>query len=495
MGRQAGRITATVCHTLVVGALALAGCDHPKTPVRDDAGREDASAAGRDVAAGDAPPRADGASSVSDAAGAAVEAGDAAPSALDGDAPRACIPTPVDADIPVDADAGATTNDAGLDARGGPTTLPNGMCVRGAQMIHGECSCFVAFPTVCSAACTNVTADHENCGACGRACAPSALCTGGVCGSAVTPVVPGHSGCAGLTLAASGGSLYWTDRSRGTVNRLSAACGAQTLASNEVNPSMLVVSGANLFWTSPSSATVATIRKLSLAGGPPAELVTETDLSGGIPGLAASDDGTTLFYSAASKVRGVPVSGGAPFDVAIEDGGDRPMALAVSGGTIATLTVLEGNLDAVTFQPGVVASCGKPDPTDPTGQRLLNVNCARLARGFPEVFTDGLLLRDGNVIWSSFGFVRSTPINPATSATDQTFTQTLMGGEVTSLAAGPGAVIFLGEDGFIERMSTTSSAPKATALQRGQLKPGSMLVLGSSLYWSTGDCAINRASF
>ena len=222
--------------------------------------------------------------------------------------------------------------------------------------------------------------------------------------------------------------------------------------------------------------------------------MTETDLLGGFPGLAVSDDGATLFYSAVAKVRGVPVAGGAPFDVAVEQGGDLPMALAVSGSTLAYLTGINGDLDVVTFQPGVVASCGKLDPTDPTGEQLLDVNCTRVARNVAEPFVGGIFLRDGNAIWSSFGFVRSNAVGVSTSVLDQPIASTLKSGVVTALAAGPGAEIFLGEDGFLERTSTTSSAAIATAMERGQPTPASIVVLGTNVYWSTSDCAINRTS-
>jgi hypothetical protein len=485
MARKAGTIAATVWHALVLGALALGGCGHSKSPAGpavEDAGREDASAGGGG-GAGDAPAPADGVGSVGDASDAVVEVGDAPPGPqgadADADADQACVPTPVDADLPVDGDEGAPANDAALDARGGPVNLPDGGCARFAQMVHGECSCRNE-SIVCDQACTDVATDPDNCGACGRACAPSAMCAARACGAAATVVVPGHPGCFGLRLAAGGGVLYWTDWSRGTVNRLSASCGAQTLASNETNPSLLVVSGASLFWTAPSTASVGTIRKVSLAGGPAVDFVKETDLAGGIPGLVASDDGATLFYSAGSKIRGVPIAGGAPFDVAVEDGDDRPMALALSGTTIATVTA-QGNLDAVTFRRVGVASCGG----------AANVSCLRLASAFPEAYTDGLFVRDGDVIWSSFAYVRSSPIDPA--ASQQPIAQTWMHHDVTSLAAGPGAVVFVGEDGFVEKTSTTSSATIATPIQRGQVKPASMVVLGASLYWSTDDCTINRA--
>jgi hypothetical protein len=500
MRRRQGWVTAS--GVLVLGALALASCgtNHPATKPANDGGHEDASATGRDASA-DATARdagggggddRDGDGSVSDTKG---QPTDPATDASVGDVAQACVPVPVDADIPVDGGTGTTSTDAQGDARGGSASLPNGLCVKNAIEVHGECRCHNEVPTVCGAACTNVATDPDNCGACGRVCGPSSICAGSACGPSATPVVPGYQDCEGITLTAGPGVLYWTDRHHGTINRLSAACGAQTLASKEVNPSLLVVSGTSLFWTAPSTGTVTTIRKLSLLGGSPVDLVTETDLRGGIPGLAISDDGATLFYSAVTKVRGVPVAGGAPFDVAVEEGGDLPMALAISGSTIAYVTGINGAVDVVTFHPGVVASCGKLDPTDPMGQRLLNVNCTRAAGGSSEPFTGGLLLRDGNVIWSSFGYVRTNPIDVSASMLTQPIASTLMNGVVTALAAGPGADVFLAEDGLIERTATTTSTGIATAIERGQSNPSSIVVLGANLYWSTNACAINRTTF
>jgi len=478
---------------LVLGALALAGCDssHPAMKRANDGGRADTSAAGRDASAETTVREAGGADARGDVTSAPRDAATEAPMDV---LAQACVPVPVDADIPVDGGP-ATATDAEIDARGGGAELPNGMCVKNATQVHGECRCHDEVPTVCGAACTNVATDPDNCGACGRVCAPSSLCAGSACSPAATPVVEGHQDCEGIALTAGPGVLYWTDRHRGTINSLSAACGAQTLASQEVNPSLIVVSGTNLFWTSPSTGTVATIRKLSLLGGPPVDLVTETDLFGGIPGLVASDDGATLFYSAATKVRGVPVAGGAPFDVAVEEGGDRPMDLALAGDTIAYVTGLDGDLDVVTFHPGAVASCGKLDPTDPMGTRLLNVSCTRAASGVGPPFSTDLFLQGGNVIWSSFGYVRSNAVDVSASTLPLPIASTLMRGEVTALAAGPGTNVFLAEDGFVERTSTTNSDGIATAIQRGQPKPSSMVVLDANLYWSTNACAINRTRF
>lgn len=483
---------------LVLGALALASCNtnHPATKPANDGGHGDANAAGRDASA-DATARDDGGGEDGDgsAGDTAGQPNDPAAEASGDDVAQTCVPVPVDADIPVDGGTGTTSTDAQVDARGGSPSLPNGLCVKNAIEVHGECRCHDEVPTVCGAACTNVATDPDNCGACGRVCGPSSICAGAACSPSATPVVPGYQNCEGITLTAGPGVLYWTDRHHGTVNRLSAACGAQTLASKEVNPSLLVVSGTSLFWTAPATGTVTTIRKLSLVGGSPVDLVTETDLRGGIPGLAISDDGATLFYSAVTKVRGVPVAGGASFDVAVEEGGDLPMALAISGGTIAYLTGINGAIDVVTFHPGVVASCGKLDPTDPMGQRLLGVNCTRASIGSSEPYVGGLLLRDGDVIWSASGYISSNPASGPAPMLNQPIASTLMNGQVTALAAGPGTDVFLAEDGFIERTSTTSGKGIATVIQRGQPSPSSMVVLGANLYWSTNACAINRTSF
>jgi hypothetical protein len=400
-----------------------------------------------------------------------------------GNAAPGCVDGPFDGGV--QASGGIST------IGGGSPTLSDGRCVPGAFPHGGICACQSDTPTVCDEMCTDVTLDAENCGACDRACAATATCNGGACGPSVTSVVPDAPGCGALHLVTTPGVLYWTDQGHGTVKSRSAGCVQTTIASNETNPGIVMVAGPYLVWVNSTVAgtmTTSTIRKVLLTGGTPSDVVTEVNATGGILGLASGPRGTTLFYSAGTKVRGVATLNGAPFDVASEELGGIPTALAIDGATIAYLTDLNGDLDVITVEPGVVASCGKRDPTDPSGEGLLMVNCTRVARSQGSPFFGGLVLRNGAVYWSNDGAIQANAATPNASEGNEQITFSNGSGMITAFISGS-TDFYFGEDGFVERTPPVV-ASTAIDLARAQAAPSSMALDVGRLYWSTG-CAIN----
>jgi hypothetical protein len=391
-------------------------------------------------------------------------------------------------------DAGATSSrgDVG-DASGSPTSS-NGNCVPGAFKRGGICACQSSAPTVCDEMCTDISLDPENCGACDRACAATATCNAGACGPSVASIVPDAPGCVALHLASSPGVLYWTDEGHGTVKSLAANCTQTTIASHEQNPGMIIVAGPYLVWVSSTvsgTTTTSTIRSVLAAGGTPSDVVTEVNDTGGIRGLASVPRGTELFYSAGTKVRGVVLQNGVPFDVAREELGGVPTALAIDGDTIAYATDIDGDLDVVTVVEGTVASCGKHDPNDSTGESLLMVNCTRVARSQGDLYFGGLVLRNGVVYWSNDGEIQSNAATPNAAPNNETITTSSGGNAVTALVA-DATDFYLGEDGLVEKASAVVGAT-AVNLARAQAAPSSMALDVGRLYWSTG-CAINATA-
>ena len=156
-----------------------------------------------------------------------------------------------------------------------------------------------------------------------------------------------------LNLAVGASTLYWTDRGHGTIMSQPVAGGAPTtIASNEMSPWLIALGATDVFWVDVVSATpvdadagatgvttTATLRAATLAGGAPRDLVTETNLNGGIQGLVASEDGRTLFYSADDAIRAVPAAGGPAFDVGREDKGYAPARAPRATGNLIAFAV------------------------------------------------------------------------------------------------------------------------------------------------------------
>jgi hypothetical protein len=121
-----------------------------------------------------------------------------------------------------------TTGAAGTTAQtdGGSATLPDGGCAVGAYARNGVCSCQTDMPTVCAGTCTNIMTDESNCGACGTVCKATATCTAGHCGPEAKTIVPANAtGCQGLHIAVSGGTIYYTDMGAGKVSSVAVAGG------------------------------------------------------------------------------------------------------------------------------------------------------------------------------------------------------------------------------------------------------------------------------
>jgi hypothetical protein len=389
-----------------------------------------------------------------------------------------------------------------LDAVGGSATLSDGRCVAGAFTHDGVCACQPSAPTACGAGCTDVTMDVDNCGACGHACAANVGCIDGRCTSPVTNVVPAAPGCEAIDVAVGGGRLYWTDQGHGTVKSEPVAGGAATtISSKEASPWLVTIAGSTLFWIDVVSAqpgmgangvqmttTTATIRKATLPGGKPGDLVTETNINGGIQGLVVSEDGSSLYYSADTDVKVVPVAGGAAVTVGHEALGGIPTALALHGSSIGYVTRFNGDVDVIAVMPGQVATCGTYDSST---MQLIEVNCTRLAQGQGSpLFTD-ILIQGDDIYWSNYDSITVNSALPQAGRNNQQVTSG-MGGNLTAMLGAP-AFIYFGEDGFVER---TPYAPGSTAdvIARGQKAPTSIAVDATRVYWSTGDCAINGTS-
>jgi hypothetical protein len=330
--------------------------------------------------------------------------------------------------------------------------------------------------TVCGGKCLTPSAlafDPENCGACGNTCAPTAVCVSGKCGPGVTNVVPAAPGCTEIQLAAADGTIYWTDKGHGTVQRQTGAGGAATtIASNEVMPGRVRVGGTSLFWLSPP----ATIRKVTLPGGAPADVVTAT--VGTISDFVVSQDGLNVYYAIGATVMKVPASGGTSVEAASAgadlDGGppQDPLELAIEGSFLGYAR--RQDVGVVTLADGVVASCA----TDPNGV-YVGINCvSQFHQGDPVGRGRGLFLRNGTP-YVSFGGSISNFI-------------TVSSGGVYEIAGDSNALYMI-----IARAAGATDIASApfgvnsyeTILARGQGGARSLAVDATNVYW-TKDCGI-----
>jgi hypothetical protein len=303
----------------------------------------------------------------------------------------------------------------------------------------------------------------------------------------------------GLSITVSGGTLYWADAGHGTVKSQPLAGGqATTIATNEKAPHAIAVNGTTVYWLNwvagalgdGGAPTVAgTIRKAS--GAAPADVASATNEAGGIAGFAVSADGSTIYFSSGTTVKKVAAGGGTATDVAQEVKGGLPGALALDGVKIVYPTGQNGDVDVVTPVAGTISLCGKDDPTTGEYDPKLQVNCVRVARSRGSLGLSTILAKADRAYWANGANIQAN--DTGANAIPMNEDLGMPANDVTTMTMSTDKIYF--SDGeFIEKVGLTM-APDATRVARGQGQNGatSMSVDASNVYWSTSDCAINRA--
>jgi hypothetical protein len=389
-------------------------------------------------------------------------------------------------------------NDAGradpVDARS--PMFPDGRCFTNAfpQGSSGPCACDVVSPDICGDTCVDLSSDDQNCGACGHACDSTSACAHGVCGPTPTSVVPPHAGCGEMRLAATDNTLVWTDTAGGRVMSKSIAGGtpAPISGAETTAPTLLALNGTTIFWLDGK-----TIRKL--AGGVVSDVYTNPD---DINGLVTSDDGATVYFSTGQKIQSVPAAGGAaPVDVEVHKNG-HPAALAVSGSLLASSVTFDQLIDVIQLG-GQAAFCSTGDTADPVSP---DIACRRVACCQGELDARQILTTASKVIWADGPLLKMGDIAIDAPYVWDEITVTGSGVPVGSMAVANGVIYFNTETGWPEPPDTVvvakapmiamsrndTNGPPPIRLARGITTnvPGSLVVVGPTVYWATSACEI-----
>jgi hypothetical protein len=401
---------------------------------------------------------------------------------------------------PTDGGAGTTTGPTD----GGPSaTLADGKCVTGAFKRDGVCQCQGSVPNVCGDMCTDVKTDNDNCGSCGMKCAGSSTCNNGTCGPAAVAVLPKVTGCGELTIAlnAAGDKIFYANKTAGAISSVPTAGGAATPvtgAATEKAPTAITVSGTNVLWINnvpgAGMSVASTIRK-SANGAAPVDLVTATADGGGIRGMAVSADGNTVYYSTGNYVKAIPMAGGTSTDIALEEHGGIPGAIAIDGTKLVYPTDLNGDVDVITIVAGTVAKCGKPNAQNPEIYDM--VNCVRIARSQGSLRKDAMLAFGGWAYWIDGGAIKGGELAPAGTAANDQIGSTMLN-PITSMAVNPAKtnIYFTESDvnaptgmsGIVQKTGKAKESPQSP-LARNQVAPYSIAVTATKVYWAA-DCGI-----
>ncbi len=203
-----------------------------------------------------------------------------------------------------------------------------------------------------------------------------------------------------MALVANNGTLYWTDTINSVVMSMPAAGGDATQISGAetTTPTRLAVKGSTLIWL--DGRTLRTN-----ASGAVTALYTAPD---DVRGIALSDDGATAYFSWGSEIQRVPVAGGPPADVVLQDSGGQPAAMAVQGNLMVFLIGVLGGIDITQLGP-VVAHCWTLDPDASVDNTDLDVNCDRVGYG-GDVDTDIVLAAGSEAVFINANDLETNPL-------------------------------------------------------------------------------------
>lgn len=118
------------------------------------------------------------------------------------------------------------------------------------ECVAGSCvrRCSPGF-SLCGTDCVALSGDTEHCGSCRHACAATEVCVAGGCtGDASLRLATGLTDP--LDLAVDDSSVYWTDVTAGTINRVGKGGGAVTpIARDQATPARIAVDDSHVYWS------------------------------------------------------------------------------------------------------------------------------------------------------------------------------------------------------------------------------------------------------
>jgi len=368
----------------------------------------------------------------------------------------------------------------------------------------GACQCVSYLPLLCtystsSAQCVDPMLDANNCGACSHVCDPSAACNGGTCGPVPSTLVAGTAGCGALQLAYEGGILYWADPGHGTIDSMPVAsdggAAPATRVTGQVGLASFTVRGGSLYWidTAGDGGPGTSIVSLPSGAAAPRTLLSMVPMPDGGPNsinaIAASVDGTTIYFAAGTRIYEIPSAGGAaPTLVGLTLGPELGIATALAVDANYIYYVTDSDVEVMSLRSpcvGDFCSACLPDAA------ATSVCAGKVADGLEATGSGTLIVKGGSIYWDNETSVHEAPTaTPIDGGLPATQFPTSMASAVTGFAVGA-ATVYYGEDGFIEKLPDPPALDEPSiVVARNQPMPSSLTLDGTNLYWTTSRCDI-----
>ena len=306
--------------------------------------------------------------------------------------------------------------------------------------------------------------------------------SGASAGSAVQLV--SDPGCGSINLVVVGGTLYWTEKTKGTVNSVSVTGGApHVLATGQAMPGPLAADQSAVYW---GNAGDKTVMKQPLPTGAASVFV---PANGDVVNALLVDSGV-LYIGRGYSAQKVATSGGTPTTLMTSPTSDLglPGAFALDATHLYQTEISHQAISRETLdgmQNGL------------TGDGVTRVALApdRLAVSVGELVTDAIAVQSGNVIWVDGSKIEYKGVDVgehgslAVLANDAGFNP--ISGFVVS-----GNQVYLGEssdnDIQVAPLSFGAMAADATVIATGQTNPAQFAADATNIYWRTDDCKIMK---
>lgn len=351
---------------------------------------------------------------------------------------------------------GTTAGTGGSAGSGGAACEP--ACSAGQICNMGACVCPGYAPDHCAAAgvCTDFSEDPEHCGDCDTACAATSACSAGACTPEPSELYS-TTACQKLTLALQGSTLYWVNEGAGTVVSMPVTGGDTTeLASGLTDASAIAVDDTNVYVVTGNG-----LSRIPLGGGSAETVVSEATP---IYDVAVQDG--VLYYAVGTNVKSIAADadGGTGTVVATGVDNGEPQGVAVEGDYVLYASAVAYNVEVDSIAGDARVKLGASQ-----GGLIFGAGSVRLA--------------GTSVYW-----VNTSAVASADYTAEEVVQKTAASADdsITAFDVND-TTVYYGAGGNIEK---AAFGEDSLWIARNQGDVLSMILDGTNVYWSTGDCKI-----
>jgi hypothetical protein len=307
---------------------------------------------------------------------------------------------------------------------------------------------------------------------------------GGSGGAGAAVQLVSDPGCGSINLVVVDGTLYWTEKAKGTVNRIAVSGGTpDVLATAQAMPGPLAVDQTAVYW---GNAGDKTVMKRPLPTGVASVFV---PANGDVVSALLVDNGV-LYIGRGYSAQKVATSGGTPTTLMTSPTSDLglPGAFALDATHLYQTEISHQAISRETLD-------GMQNGLTGDGVTRMALAPDRLAVSVGELVTDAIAVQNGNVIWVDGSKIEYKGVDQGEHGSLAILANDAGFNPISGFAVS-GNQIYLGEssDNNIQMapLSFGAMAADATVIATGQTNPAQLAADATNLYWRTDDCKIMK---